>query len=679
MRRISAFLAAVHLSASSVFAIGLDEAKIRPDTSTAAERLLARAGFLEIKKSYALVVGISEFDEFNDLPTSEDPIRVRDYLFDEAGFDHVHILTGDQVSKDRLAELMLDEFRELVGQNDRFLFYWSGHGETLGDGVGARGFLPLKSSRKGRYSSMVSMDDIGDWDSYIDAHQVLYLMDSCFSGLVGAAPQSDLADITRAQLSGPSRHVITAGRGDEQTIAVDQLGGSVFTHALLKGLRGAADAENALGKDGLVSVGELKGYLGQEVTRLRTRFGWQNAITPQIRDMTGSDGAFFFPIPAAFPIQTDIGETPTAEPIAEVQQALDDLGYDPGPVTGVMSFKATAALIAFQRDKGLETTGKIDAPTLQAIPFALAALVQPLGGDDREDVEAPNNDQQDVPETPPVEQAVRIRPCETCPELVRVKGRKMAYGPRPVDDPIPPLTVDVAPFFISTTEVTIGQFNAYAEETGVAFVDTKTSEGPTCFAWQAGDKLRKSSMAFNQGSGLSDQHPVSCVSREDVIGYIDWLNEDVQGPRYRLPSEAEIELLLEDNLLHRIKEANLNKELHSNGSVACALGNFGDASSEFSWRNTDCSDQHSGVALVGSFPPDANGVHDLAGNLWEWVAECWRSNLSLPLQTTGCKTGTLKGGSFDDPVKNAAPETRQPVPVDRRQTNIGFRVARNIE
>ena len=186
-------------------------------------------------------------------------------------------------------------------------------------------------------------------------------------------------------------------------------------------------------------------------------------------------------------------------------------------------------------------------------------------------------------------------------------------------------------------------------------------------------------MAFNEDSGLSDEFPLSCVSRLDAQGYIDWINEDILGPKHRLPSEAEFELLLEANLLHRSMPPHAFTPVLLDADLVCALGNFGDASSRFSWRNTACNDRHSDVAPVGSFPPDANGVHDLAGNLWEWVGDCWRSNLSLPLQTDGCKTGTLKGGSFDDPIKNATPETRQPVPVDRRQTNIGFRIARDLE
>ena len=358
------------------------------------------------------------------------------------------------------------------------------------------------------------------------------------------------------------------------------------------------------------------------------------------------------------------------------RQALVDLGYDPGGVTGVMSFKTRAALIAFQRAEGLVESGKLDEPTLERIPFALAALVVPQGDPTEGDRAEPPAQARD-PE--PAPEQVKIRPCEACPELVRVEGGQMAYGPRPVDDPVPPLTEAVAPFFIATTEVTMGQFAAYAEATGIAFVDAKTAEGPSCFDWQTGDKLRKTAVAFGTGRGLSDDHPVACVSRQDAQGYIDWLNEDNAGPAYRLPTEAEFEFLLERNLRYRIKEEGLSKNLHSDADLVCALGNFGDASSQFSWRNMACVDANPGEAIVASYPADANGVHDLAGNLWEWVADCWRSNLSLPKQISDCKTGTLKGGSFDDPVKNALPEARQSAPASRRQVNIGFRIARDVD
>lgn len=53
------------------------------------ELLAAYSGHPGYARSYALVVGISEFADFRDLPTAQDAIRVKDFLIDEAGFDRV--------------------------------------------------------------------------------------------------------------------------------------------------------------------------------------------------------------------------------------------------------------------------------------------------------------------------------------------------------------------------------------------------------------------------------------------------------------------------------------------------------------------------------------------------------------------------------------------------------------
>lgn len=674
-----ALFAAILVCALPVHAEGLDEAYVKPDQHSTVDRLLHRAGFAEIQKSFALVIGVHDFDDFEPLPTAQDPISMRDYLVNEAGFDHVHLLTGDKVTKERLEELMLDVFGELVTDSDRFLFYWSGHGHTIGSQQRARGFLPVKDSDPSKRSSMVSMENIRFWDSYIQAHQVLYLMDACYSGLIGAAPQSDLARITRAQLSGPSRHVITAGNRDEQTIAIDQLGGSIFTHALLKGLRGEADSGNVRGKDGLVTVGELRKYLGEEITELREYYGWERGITPQIRDMRGSEGAFFFPVPAAFPLEPAPPAPPEADTqISQVQKALQDLGYDPGPVTGEMSLKTRSALIAFQRQTGLVETGKLDAETLDAIPFALAALVQPQG----DGVTGTPPKEEDEPEEAT---AKPTKSCEKCPELVRVKGTEDIRRPfAPVPD-----------FYIATTEITIEQYVHYLEDIGVE----KPLAGRQCYDWTPDGRMRKDPETIF-ASGWRDpaadsansrwvydwyterNSTAACVSRNDVEGYIRWLNEKEEGSPYRLPTEGEYQILLERQF-ERYEGTEVAQVGFTGGTFeearSCRIGNFGDASSQFDWRNRTCEDGFPSVAPAGSFDPDENGIFDLAGNLWEWAGECWRDAMASPPRVDNCQTGTVRGGSFDDPVKNATPDVRQPVPANRRQTNIGFRVARDLE
>ncbi|MEM7687284.1 MAG: peptidylprolyl isomerase, partial [Pseudomonadota bacterium] len=69
------------------------------------------------------------------------------------------------------------------------------------------------------------------------------------------------------------------------------------TTAVLDGLRGAADASNAYGKDDIVSLGELKEYVATRVEHERLNYRWSKPITPQLRDMTVNTGAFFFAVP----------------------------------------------------------------------------------------------------------------------------------------------------------------------------------------------------------------------------------------------------------------------------------------------------------------------------------------------------------------------------------------------
>ncbi|MEZ5888762.1 MAG: hypothetical protein R3D56_18060, partial [Paracoccaceae bacterium] len=142
------------------------------------------------------------------------------------------------------------------------------------------------------------------------------------------------------QLARPGRHLLTAGTESEETIALDSLGGSVFTAAVLDGLRGAADASNDFPNDGLVSVSELEHYVSERVLRERTRANWQKSITPQLRDLGTSNGEFFFITGdrlSSAPGPDNAGDTgPDERLIVEAQEILAGLGYDPGPRDGIL-------------------------------------------------------------------------------------------------------------------------------------------------------------------------------------------------------------------------------------------------------------------------------------------------------------------------------------------------------
>ena len=250
-------------------------------------------GLTDFDKSYALVVGINEYTQgFDQLDTTKnDPIRMRDFLLHEAGFDQVHVLTNAKATKARIEELMEDQLPRLIGPKDRFLFYWSGHGTQTTDADGVPlGYLPLTKSGKDSFSTMISMRDLSGWDRRIRARHALFLLDSCFSGLAGSEPKAGLAESRIAQLSKPAHHVISAGTGDEQTIASDSWGGSIFADAIIRGARGEAD----LSEDGIVSLYELMEYIQVYVDGERQRVGWNQSITPQMRYLRSDGGKFFF-------------------------------------------------------------------------------------------------------------------------------------------------------------------------------------------------------------------------------------------------------------------------------------------------------------------------------------------------------------------------------------------------
>ena len=298
--RCRAFGVLVLLATFSVVSIasasGIDEEYVKPaDKKTWGDLLLDFVGHPGVGKSYAVVIGISKFDDFSTLPTANDPIRMRDFLINEAGFDYVHVLTDEKATKVRIEELMVDILPGMIHKNDQFLFYWSGHGTQQPNDLGGHlGYLPLASSPKGSYSKMISMGDIQRWDEVLHAKQTLFLLNACFSGLAGVASKSDPRELQIDQLDKPAHHLVSAGTAEEETIAGDRWGGSIFTDAVLRAVRGEADAQTSYPKDGVVSLSELIGYVKTRVANEAPAAGWTRPITPQPYNLRSNTGEFFF-------------------------------------------------------------------------------------------------------------------------------------------------------------------------------------------------------------------------------------------------------------------------------------------------------------------------------------------------------------------------------------------------
>lgn len=249
-----------------------------------------------IEKNYALVIGIGSYKDssFQSLPSEKDAIRMKDYLINEAGFNHVRLITGKEVNVSKIRKLMLDYYPRSLSSKDRFLFYWSGHGVTTKD-ERKQGYLAVQDSQSQSVSSMVSMQDLSQWDRRMKARQTLYLLDACFSGMAASKAMSASRDQTIKRVSRPSSQVLTAGLENEQTIAINDMDGGVFTRALLDGLRGHADTNKGPFKqDGVVTARELEIYVRSRVDHERRRVGWNQTITPVLYNFARHEGDFFF-------------------------------------------------------------------------------------------------------------------------------------------------------------------------------------------------------------------------------------------------------------------------------------------------------------------------------------------------------------------------------------------------
>jgi len=258
----------------------------------------------EFRKSYALVIGVGDYNQdWNKLEAPyHDAIRVRDFLINDAGFDYVITLTNAKAIKAKINKLMEETFPKLITKNDRFLFYYSGHGTQRMIGSSPLGYLPLQNSGFETFGNMISMEEIERWDRVLSpTRHVLFILDCCFSGLAGIQKKSPLTDKKLDRLSQYAHHLITAGSANEESVASSKWNGSLFTDAFLKAIEGRADLSSGeYEADGIVSLKELMKYIGDRIDDESVKLKSKNPLlkgikmSPQISDLQDSEGEFFF-------------------------------------------------------------------------------------------------------------------------------------------------------------------------------------------------------------------------------------------------------------------------------------------------------------------------------------------------------------------------------------------------
>ena len=198
------------------------------------------------------------------------------------------------------------------------------------------------------------------------------------------------------------------------------------------------------------------------------------------------------------------------------------------------------------------------------------------------------------------------------PELVRMVTGRFQYF-RYVFTRQPVWVSIESPFAISKYEVTRGEFARFAETTRHRTEAERSEENTTCGMPIGGYGRDRPPRTWKRpGFTQTDAHPVVCVTIRDAMAYAEWLSQET-GHTYRLPSAAEWQYAAragsEEAMLY-VRRTDRNY---------CGLGNLGEHPRSAGIRCTDGVEE---TAAVGRFPPNGVGLHDMIGNVTEWVLAC---------------------------------------------------------
>jgi sulfatase modifying factor 1 len=247
-------------------------------------------------------------------------------------------------------------------------------------------------------------------------------------------------------------------------------------------------------------------------------------------------------------------------------------------------------------------------------------------------------------------------------------------------DELPLHDVELDGFWLGRTEVTVGQYAAFAEASGYKTLSERRgwslSWNNESNTWDRQQGLSWKDPEFPQAS----DEPVVQIVRPDAEAFCVWLSRET-GMRYCLPSEAQWE-------------------------YACRAG----TATVFSWGDdeaagapwTNAADwsvlsvhpdfevfpfDDGAVFLrpAGSYRPNGFGLYDMIGGVREWCRDTYDSKFYgksprlNPVNLSGGKLAVLRGGSWADGPWNSRSACRNGHPFDRPSSDVGFRVARTVK
>jgi formylglycine-generating enzyme required for sulfatase activity len=246
-----------------------------------------------------------------------------------------------------------------------------------------------------------------------------------------------------------------------------------------------------------------------------------------------------------------------------------------------------------------------------------------------------------------------FRECDNCPEMVVIPAGSFVMG-SPASErnrlsSETQLRVSIAaPFAVDKYAVTFDEW------------DTCVADGG-CNGYTPAD----------QGWGRG-RRPVINVNWHDAKAYAAWVSRKT-GKAYRLLSEAEREY---------VTRASTTTSYYWGSSIRTSQANYNGAVRADEGGSRDGNRRQ--TMVVDSFEPNAWGLYQVHGNVWEWTEDCWHdSNDGNPAdgsaRTTGeCGRRVVRGGSWDSHPQSLRSASRGGITAVIQSFDVGFRLARTL-
>jgi len=225
-------------------------------------------------------------------------------------------------------------------------------------------------------------------------------------------------------------------------------------------------------------------------------------------------------------------------------------------------------------------------------------------------------------------------------------------------------------FYIASAPVTRGQFAHFVHQTGYK-TDAEKQGRARAFKdgkWDWQDGVDWKNPLFDQ----TNAHPVVCVSYNDAIAFCQWLSQK-EGQTYTLPTEAQWEYAA------RAGADSTTWYWGDDESGAQGRANTADEGNNLRYAFEGVKDGYEFTSPIASFTPNAFGLHDTIGNVWEWCLDWFQDSYSGldTIDPEGPPSGSLRvlrGGSWSTNPRLCRAAFRYRYAPDSRRTSYGFRV-----